>query len=269
VTLHTGFEVQQLPMRAILPGGRNPRRKLTGVEELAASLATHGLLQPILVRPHGKRYELVAGNRRFAAARSLGWKTISAVVRPENDDEAFVLTLVENLQREDLSPREEADALQLLVRERGWNTRQVASAIQRSQAFVSKRLRVFEDPILAPAVLGGQVSVSTAEELLSADPRRRYDILVQAIEEQWDRARVRLMIRETGGGRPKRKRGLSRRAHELRLELRGVRPDTLSEQDRRELRLLFTELAMLARAKPQATPFFPPLPQAPNARSRR
>jgi ParB family chromosome partitioning protein len=85
------------------------------------------------VRPSGNGYELIAGHRCLEAAKLLGWSEIVAVVRDETDDQAYILTLVENLQREDLSPREEAAALEVLVRERGWCIRQVGEAIKRSR----------------------------------------------------------------------------------------------------------------------------------------
>ena len=231
---------------------------------LAASLDAHGLLQPVLVRPLDGRFELMAGHRRLQAAQRLGWRQIPAIVRSATESDAYVLTLVENLQREDLSPREEADALEVLVRQRAWTTRQVAAAIRRSQAFVSKRLRVFEDAILAPAVLQDQLSVSAAEELLAVSERQRYDLLARAIADGWDRTQVRQAIRDgrAPGGRARRARGLMGQARELRLVLRDARPDGLTDGERRELRLLFNELAMLARARPGAARVFPPLPSA-------
>ncbi len=136
--------VELIPVARITASQRNPRRRLHGIDELAASLASHGLLQPVVVRPgNDEHFELVAGHRRLAAAAQLGWATIPAVIRSATQDEAYVLTIVENLQREDLSPREESDALAVLVKERKWSTHQVAAAIQRSQGYVSKRLRVF------------------------------------------------------------------------------------------------------------------------------
>ena len=93
-----------LPVNAIQPSPRNPRQSLTGIDELAASIQAHGLMQPIVVRPVANGYELVAGHRRLEAARLLGWTEIAVIVRDENEDEAYILTLVENLQREDLSP---------------------------------------------------------------------------------------------------------------------------------------------------------------------
>jgi ParB family chromosome partitioning protein len=232
---------------------------MAAIEELAASMKEHGLLQPIVVRAVGNAYELIAGHRRLEAARVLGWRTIPAVIRVDTEATSQLLTLVENLQREDLSAREEAAALEILVRERGWSTRQVAAAIHRSPAFVSKRLRVFDDPILAPAVLANELSVSAGEELLKLEPKRRYALLTQAIEGGWDRARIR-----RAAGSPastgRRSRGIARRTRQLRDLLRDVSPEDLLEADRRELRQLYLELSLLARAKPGAKRVFPALP---------
>jgi ParB/RepB/Spo0J family partition protein len=158
--------VHSLPLSAIQPNPRNPRQRIDDIGELADSTRAYRLLQPIVVRRRGAGYELIAGHRRREAARFLGWLEIAATVRDESDDDAYLLTLVENLQRQGLSPKEEAAALEVLVRERGWSTRQVGDAIKRSPMYVSKRLRVFEDPVLGAPVLINRLPVSTAEELL-------------------------------------------------------------------------------------------------------
>ena len=173
-------------------------RHTAPVDELAESLREHGLLQPIVLRDHpslGDRYEVVAGHRRLAAARSRGWTHIPAMLRTVTADEAHLLTFVENLQRADLSPREESEALKALVRERGWSTRQVAAAVSRSQSYVSRRLRVFEDPVVGPLVVQDQLKVSAAEELLPLADARKRRLAKQAVQQQWDRAQVRLAIK--------------------------------------------------------------------------
>jgi ParB family chromosome partitioning protein len=246
-------ELRSVPVSAITTNARNPRRKLTGIDELAGSIRTHGLLQPVVVRVVGDMYQLVAGHRRLAAARDLGWERVPAMVRDEGEDDAYVLTLVENLQRVDLSARDQATALEVLVRERGWTTRQVASAISRSQAFVSKRLRVFEDAMLAPAVMAGRLSVSAAEELLAVPERHRYELLAVALEMGWEYNEIRQAAKQqrldSNRSRGPRQPGLTRRVRELRMELRNVDLHDLMATDLRELRLFFAELSMLARTK--------------------
>ena len=265
-------DVELIPVESIVGSQRNPRRRLHGIDELAASLSTHGLLQPVLVRRADGHFELVAGHRRLAAAVQLGWQTIPAVVRSVDADEAYVLTIVENLQREDLSAREESDALAILVRQRKWSTHQVAAAIQRSQAYVSKRLRVFEDQMLGPAVVAGDLSVSAAEELLTVPERYRYEVAARAIESEWDVPKIRDFVRkrrfDANRANQRRQPGLERRVHALRYELRDLMADDLTDADRRELRLLFNELAVLARAKPGAARVLPELPSVRTPRRR-
>jgi ParB-like chromosome segregation protein Spo0J len=124
-----------------------------------------------------------------------GRTTIPVVIRDTEPDDAYVLTLVENLQREDLSPREESEALGRLVRERRWSTRQIASAISRSQPYVSRRLRVYQDRALRALVLDTRLSVSVAEELLAAEPDKRSALAKRAAHERWDQKRARAEAR--------------------------------------------------------------------------
>src|SRR4051794_11469012 len=189
------IEARRIPLAAIRPSPRNPRRRLQDIDELSDSIRAYGLLQPIVLRPLDDGFEIVAGHRRMAAVEILGWSEIPAVVRHADEGDAFLLTLVENLQRSDLSAREESRALETLVRERSWSTRQVAEAIKRSPAYVSKRLRVFEDNVLAPLVLQNRLTISAAEELLTVSPERRKQLAQRAADERWDHARVRASVK--------------------------------------------------------------------------
>jgi ParB family transcriptional regulator, chromosome partitioning protein len=254
--------VEHIPLCDIQPSPNNPRRGLKQIEALAQSIAAYGLLQPLVVRPCSRGgFELVAGHRRLAALQRLGWERAPALVRDVSDEQAYVLTLVENLQREDLSPREEADALADLIRTRKWTTRQVAEAINRSAAYVSKRLRVFEDPVLGPAVLDGHLLRSVAEELLVAPKRRRAALAQHAIAERWDAATARRVL--GGGGErslPRRNASLAQVVTTLRQKLREVDPIDLTEREKRALRLLFRELALVARAPGEGEPQAPVIP---------
>jgi len=257
-----------VPLDQIATTSKNPRSRLLGLDELAQSIRAYGLLQPLVLRPVGdNHFELVAGHRRLAAVTSLGWSSVPAIVREADADEAYLLTLVENLQRADLSAREEATALELLLRERNWSTRQVAHAIKRSPAYVSKRLRVFEDSVLAPLVLTNQLTVSSAEELLPLKRGRKVELAQQAVTEGWEHAQVRGAARGAGVP-PKRLAGLRSQVRELRKTLSAVSAWELSDSHRRDLRLLFMDLVYLARAPAEKRPVvFPELPQAPTPRA--
>jgi ParB family chromosome partitioning protein len=263
--------VENIALDDIVLNPRNPRRSLDDIDELAASIRAYGLLQPVVVRRKGKKFELIAGHRRFAALRAINWSEVPAVVRDETADRAYLLTLIENLQRDDLSAREEADALAELVRTRDWSTHQVADAIKRSQAYVSKRIRVFDDPLLRPVVLESRLSVSAAEELLAVSPEARKKILDEALANAWDQARVRSAVRAelglSGPARPNTK--LRTQVDNLRVTLRDVRLGELAPTDRNALRRLFMDLSMIARSPTERrAPVFPSLPDV-KPRSRR
>jgi ParB family chromosome partitioning protein len=148
------------------------------LKELAASIKEHGVLQPILVRPsHDGRYELIAGERRWRAAREAGHATVPAVVREADDRDTLVLGLIENVAREQLSPVEEARAYAVLLDEFGLALGEVADRVGRSKPSVSNRIRLLDLP---DDVLGmlerGQLSEGHARAVLAVpdhDGRRR------------------------------------------------------------------------------------------------
>jgi ParB/RepB/Spo0J family partition protein len=249
------------------------------------------------------RFHLTSGLRRFNAAQLLNWSTIPAFVRNVDGDQAYLVDLVENLQREDLTPEEEADALGELIRARGWTLEQVAAGIKRSVGYVSKRVRVFEDPALRAAVTQRGLAVSTAEELLGFEPDQRPAAVERAIAEGWDQTRAREALTranaaeqsrltevspdqgtgrstngvhragdlssiqgDLGGQRP---RGFTRAVREFHQMILAVRIEDLSPADRSALRSLFRDLVMLARATAdRRQPVFPALPSLPPSNSR-
>jgi hypothetical protein len=138
--------------------------------------------------------------------------------------------------------------------------------VQRSAAFISKRLRVFEDDVLAPLVLRGSLAVSVAEEVLPLPAAERSQLAVRAAEEGWDRPTMRAAIRQrstkTNRKRAGRRTGLTRMVRELRDVLSDTPYWELSENQRSELRKLFLELGQLAKApRERRATVFPPLPQ--------
>src|SRR5579883_2200806 len=142
-------DLRALPVDRIAPGKYQPRRVFDEekLAELAASIKAQGLIQPIVVRPSGVgRYEIIAGERRWRAAQLAGLTEIPAVIREVADPAVAAMTLIENIQRENLSPLEEAHALRRLIEEFQHTHQQVADAIGRSRATVSNLLRLLDLP---------------------------------------------------------------------------------------------------------------------------
>lgn len=152
----------ELPISAIARNPYQPRRQIEqdGLRELAASIAEHGVLQPILVTEAADGYRLIAGERRLRAAEMAGLERIPAVVRSVEEESQLAFALIENLQRADLNPVEEARAFQRLVDEFGLTQEEVARRVGRSRSAVTNTLRLLD---LAPSVLGAVESGALSE----------------------------------------------------------------------------------------------------------
>jgi ParB family transcriptional regulator, chromosome partitioning protein len=164
--------LHQLPVDLIRPNPRQPRGSLgdEGVRELAQSIGEHGVLQPVLVRPlAGSGYELIAGERRWRAARLAGLERVPALVRPAEGAEQLELALIENMAREDLNPVEEAQACAALVEELGLTKEAVARRVGRSRVAISNLIRLLELPNDVLAMLErGELSEGHGRALLQA-----------------------------------------------------------------------------------------------------
>lgn len=180
----TGRGVEQISISAITSNPRQPRRKFDGdkLDELTRSIAAQGVLQPILVRPISNgRYEIVAGERRWRASQAAGLHEIPAVVRNLDDAEGFELALVENIQRADLNPIEEAEGFQRLISDFGHSQEQLGKLVHKSRSHVSNLLRLLELPESVRAmVLDEHLSMGHARALVTArDPERLADEVVR------------------------------------------------------------------------------------------
>lgn len=200
-------ELARLPLGQIKPNPRQPRRRVDAeaLGGLAESVRAQGVVQPIVVRPVGAAaYEIIAGERRWRAARAAGLATVPAVVRETDDRESLVLALVENVARENLTAVEEARAYALLQDEFGLTLGEVAERVGRSKPSVSNRLRLLELPDdVLDCVERGQLSEGHARAVLSVpgnDERRalmrkiiRDGLSVRAAERaaRWAGARTR------------------------------------------------------------------------------
>ena len=163
-------ELQYLPLDLIQRGKYQPRRDMdpAALEELASSIKTHGVMQPIVVRPiGGGRYEIIAGERRWRASQQAAVDKIPAMVRELSDESAIAMALIENIQREDLNPVEEAMALQRLQQEFQLTQQQVADAVGKSRVTISNLLRLIALPDEIKTLLShGDLEMGHARALL-------------------------------------------------------------------------------------------------------
>ena len=166
-----------LPLDALVPGAYQPRTRMDegALYELAESIKAQGIMQPILVRrlAEGERagkYEIIAGERRFRASRLAGLTEVPVLVREVADEAAAAMALIENIQREDLNPLEEAQGLQRLIREFGYTHEQVAQAVGRSRSAASNLLRLLNlaEPVQT-MLMAGDIDMGHARALLSLD----------------------------------------------------------------------------------------------------
>jgi ParB family chromosome partitioning protein len=164
-----------VPISQIRPNPFQPRREFREEElaQLQASLAATGLLQPITVRPVGTHFELIAGERRLRAATRLGWKEIPAIVKEYDDKDLLTLALVENLQRADLNPVEEAEGYSRLSAEFELTQQEIASVVGKDRSTVANSLRLLHLPAVVRRMLqDGQLSVGHARALLALPNER-------------------------------------------------------------------------------------------------
>ena len=169
-----------LPVTRIRPGRYQPRTKMDqqALAELAASIRSQGLMQPLLVRPVDRdRYELVAGERRWRAAQMAGLDEVPALVREIPDEAALAMSLIENIQRENLNPMEEAAGIQRLVDEFKMTHEQAADAVGRSRSATTNLLRLLKLPRpLQEMLMEGALEMGHARALLSLDAVRQIDL---------------------------------------------------------------------------------------------
>ncbi len=192
VTGHAADSLQKIPVELLQRGRYQPRvdMRQDTLKNLADSIKSQGVVQPIVARPlqkqNGKvqRYEIVAGERRWRAAQMAGLAEIPAIVRDVSDDAAIATALIENIQREDLNPLEEAAALERLIREFDLTHQEGAEAIGRSRASVSNLLRLLElSDKVRPMLESRQLEMGHARALLSiSNGTQQFDVARQVVK---------------------------------------------------------------------------------------
>ena len=247
----TQSALRQLPVGQIRKGRYQPRTRMdeASLEELAASISSQGIVQPLLVRETaGGGYELIAGERRWRAAQLAGLTEVPAVVRRVPDEAALAVGLIENIQRENLNPIEEAAGIQRLRDEFGLTHQQAAEAVGRSRVAVSNLLRLLKlDPSVREHLESGHIEAGHARALLGL-PKHQQVVAAQAVMQRRLSVRqaeelVRRMLEPSGktaSKKPKNKKGRSRDIQRLEeaLSEKLAAPVHLESRDGKSGRLV-------------------------------
>ncbi|NNG15016.1 MAG: ParB/RepB/Spo0J family partition protein [Gemmatimonadales bacterium] len=197
--------LREIPTAAIHPNPYQPRREIDdgALQELTDSIKASGLLQPVVVRPAGEGYQLIAGERRWLATQRLGWKTLPAVVRAVDDRTLLTLALIENLQRDNLSPIDEARGYQRLADEFELPMAEVARLTGRDRSTISNAVRLLKLPAEVQDMVGkGTLSAGHARTLLALTHSSAMVRLArEAITRGWSVREIEHHVRGTKGRR--------------------------------------------------------------------
>ena len=180
--------VRMLPIGQIDPNRDQPRRSFDeeGLKELAASIEAVGVLQPIIVAPSGERFTIIAGERRYRASRLAGLDEIPAIVRDWDSQKRLEAALIENLQRDDLNPVEEAMGVRQLMDEAGLTQEKAAERLGKSRPAVANLLRLLTLPDSVKQLLAeGKLSAGHARALVTVEPRRQVQLANLTVQQGW------------------------------------------------------------------------------------
>jgi ParB family chromosome partitioning protein len=245
--------LRELPVESLVPNPQQPRKSFDAraLEELAISIRTSGLLQPLVVRPRGSQYEILVGERRWRAAQQAGLTRVPVIVREASDAEALELGLVENLLREDLNPVEAAQAYQRLLAEFGWTQEELAQRLGKDRSSIANALRLLRLPEpIQEDLRTGRLTMGHARALLglpsaAAQLRLRERILSQ----DWSVRATEAGVQARRPGRPKVRRrapDIEAVEEELRMAL-GTRVRIVGNLLRGRIELPYTSASELER----------------------
>ena len=214
--------VLYVDLNDIKPNAAQPRKVFDEekLEELAASISQHGLIQPIVLRKLGKGYEIVAGERRWRAARLAGLKEVPCIVKELTEEENMLLAIVENMQREDLNPIEEAEGLKKMIDTYGLTQEQVSYSVGKSRPYITNSLRLLKLPGRVQQLTAeGKITTGHARALASVkSQQRQIDLAVRAAKEGLSVRQIEQLAKETKQPQEKKKTRKVKSADEKRVE---------------------------------------------------
>ncbi len=209
----------------IKPNQNQPRKSFNEekLEELAASIIENGLIQPVILRKADKGYEIVAGERRWRACRKAGLKEIPCIIREFTDEQNMLIAIIENMQREDLNPVEEAEGLNQMIVNFGMTQEQVSKSVGKSRPYITNALRLLKLPSeIREMLLANQLSAGHAKAIAGiSDTEKQIQLAEYAIKEGLSVREIEKIIKEENA--PKKK--ISRKKAEKSADVRKVEDD--------------------------------------------
>ena len=234
--------VLELDLDMIEPNRKQPRKYFdeTALEELAASLKAYGMIQPIVVKKNGDYYEIIAGERRWRAAKIAGLTKVPVVIKKWEEGEAFEAALVENLQREDLNPMEEAESYHRLQEEFGLSQEKIAERVGKSRSAVTNSLRLLQlDPRVRNFVVENKLTGGHARTLLPVtNGDDQFELAEQVIDEGLSVRAVEALVK----------------AYLTQAEKPAETEEEVSKEDAREYRAIEDELKSFFSTKVKLKP---------------
>lgn len=234
--------VLELELDLIEPNRKQPRKYFdeTALEELAASLKAYGMIQPIVVKKTGDYYEIIAGERRWRAAKIAGMTKVPVVIKKWEEGEAFEAALVENLQREDLNPMEEAESYQRLQEEFGMSQEKIAEKVGKSRSAITNSLRLLQlDPRVRNFVVENKLTGGHARTLLPiTDGDAQFELAEYIIDEGLSVRAVEALVK----------------AQLQKAEKPAEKEEEVSKADEREYRAIEDDLKSLFSTKVKLKP---------------
>lgn len=209
----------------IKPNQNQPRKSFNEekLEELAASIIENGLIQPVILRKADKGYEIVAGERRWRACRKAGLKEIPCIIREFTDEQNMLIAIIENMQREDLNPVEEAEGLNQMIVNFGMTQEQVSKSVGKSRPYITNALRLLKLPSeIREMLLANQLSAGHARAIAGiSDTEKQIQLAEYAIKEGLSVREIEKIIKEENASKKK----ISRKKAEKSADVRKVEDD--------------------------------------------
>ncbi|WP_278960377.1 nucleoid occlusion protein [Lactobacillus apis] len=228
-------QIQDIELTKIVPNSYQPRREFSdeSIRELATTLDKEGLLQPIVVREQGEQYEIIAGERRFRAAKQLGWETIPAIVNNMGEAQAASLALIENLQRENLNPIDEAQAYNNLMKLNNLTQTALAQNIGKSQSYVANKMRLLKlSPKVQSYLASGQISPRHGRCLVGLSQKDQGRVLDEILDNNLNVSDTEKIVKDVAGyfenkkeqdKAEKTKRAVSRIPKDMQVQINTIK----------------------------------------------